>query len=446
MSAKDAGELLRLTREERNLEIAEAAKATRIRTHYLQALEEGELGLLPSSAQVRGFLRTYAIYLGLAPEDVLDLLKPRAPQAAVPELQGASPVTAGEPIVETTVEPTPAPEPAVGVRAAFASVGAQLRQRRESLELTLPEVEQSTFIPEHYLRRLESGDFNSFPSPTQARGMLSNYADFLGLESDALLTEYASALQTRFEAKQPSKPQRAERERPKLVFRLPPWISSLVSRDVIFGGVAGLVLLLFVAWSIGRISAAVANQEPEPTAPPLTGLLLSTPQPTVGSPTAASPAGSINLLEQQTPTPGLLGEATIEAGAFGNIALRVISLQRNWMRVTVDGQIQFEGRTLPGQSYPFNATGQIVLFTGNAAGLRAFLNEQDLGILGIYGEVITIVFTQSGAATPTLSPTPTIDPGILTATANSALTPSATPSATATPSPQPTEAPDDGNG
>jgi hypothetical protein len=258
--------------------------------------------------------------------------------------------------------------------------------------------------------------------------------------------EYAGALQTRFEAKQPPKPQRPEREKPKLVLRLPPWISSLVSRDVIFGGVAGLVLLLFVVWSIGRISAAVANQEPEPTAPPLTGLLLSTPQPTLGSPTAASSAGSINLLEQQTPTPGLLGQATIEAGAFGNIALRVISLQRNWMRVTVDGQVQFEGRTLPGQSYPFNATGQIVLFTGNAAGLRAFLNDQELGILGIYGEVITIVFTQSGAATPTLSPTPTIDPGILTATADSALTPSATPSATATPSPEPTQAPDAGGG
>jgi cytoskeleton protein RodZ len=276
--------------------------------------------------------------------------------------------------------------------------------------------------------------------------MLGNYADFLGLESEALLMEYAGSLQARFEAKQPPKPEKTERTRPKLIFRLPPWIRSLVSRDVIFGGVAGLLLLLFVVWSIGRISAAAANQEPEPTAPPLTGLLLSTPMPTAGSATVISTGGSINLLEQQTATPGLLGQATIEAGAFGNIALRVISLQRNWMRITVDGQVQFEGRTLPGQSYPFNATGQIVLFTGNAAGLRAFLNEQDLGILGIYGEVITIVFSQSGAATPTLSPTPTIDPGILTATADFALTPSATPSATATPSPEPTQTPEGGGG
>jgi cytoskeletal protein RodZ len=445
MSAKDAGELLRRTREERKLEIAEAAKATRIRTHYLQALEDGELGLLPSSAQVRGFLRTYAIYLGLEPDDVLDLLKPRVPQAAVPEQQQEAAAPA-DPVASAPVQQAAPSQPATGVSAAFAGIGAQLRQRRESLQLTLPEIEQTTFIPEHYLRRLESGDFNAFPSPTQARGMLGNYAEFLGLENEALLMEYAGALQTRFEANQPAKPVKPERERPKLVFRLPPWISSLVSRDVIFGGVAGLVLLLFVVWSIGRISAAVANEEPEPTAPPLTGLLLSTPHPTAGSATVVSSSGSLYLLEQHTPTPGLLGQATIEAGAFGNISLRLISLQRNWMRVTVDGQIQFEGRTLPGQSYPFNATGQIVLFTGNAAALRAFLNDQDLGILGIYGEVISIVFTQSGAATPTLSPTPSIDPGILTATADSALTPSATPSATATPSPEPTQAPDAGGG
>jgi hypothetical protein len=144
------------------------------------------------------------------------------------------------------------------------------------------------------------------------------------------------------------------------------------------------------------------------------------------------------LLAQQSPTPGLLGESTIQVSSFGGVSLRLISLARTWMRVTVDGQVQFEGRTLPGETYMYNAAGQILLLSGNGAALRAFLNDQDLGILGIFGEVVNITFSPEGAATPTLSPTPTIDPGILTSTANAALTPSATATPSVTPSPQPT--------
>lgn len=419
MSAQEVGQKLKQTREARGIELSEAARATRIRSHYLRALEEGDFGALPSPAQVRGFLRTYAQYLELDVQELFALLQP-----------AASPT----PPQEQPSLPSEAPPD------VFAAIGATLRQRRESLQLTLPEIEQSTRIPEHYVQRLERGEFDSFPSPTQARGMLGNYADFLGLESEALLLQYAEGLQQRFQAKQAAKPTKPKRQEPKLVFRMPPWLAPLLSRDILFGAVAGLLLLIFVAWSIGRIAAARASQGPEPTAPPLTNLLLATQAPDASQTVLAATPGSINLLAQQSPTPGLLGESTIQVSSFGGVSLRLISLARTWMRVTVDGQVQFEGRTLPGQTYTYNAAGQILLLSGNGAALRAFLNEQDLGILGIYGEVVNITFSPEGAATPTLSPTPTIDPGILTATANAALTPSATPS------PPPTATVDSGAG
>lgn len=425
MSSEDVGQKLRQAREGRGLELAEAAKATRIRSHYLRALEEGDFGVLPSPAQVRGFLRAYAEYLELDSKQLFEMLKP--PKPGTPEQ--AQPVSRIRP--EQTKDQ---------VQAAFASIGAELHKSRESLQLSYEEIESSTHLPAHYLDRLEHGDFDKFPSPSQARGMLGSYAEFLGLESEKLLARYADAVQLRFLARQVAKPAKPKRERPKLIFRMPEWLAPLLSRDIVFGGIAGLFLLLFVVWSIGRIAAAAAGQTPEPTAPPLIGLLL----PSEGAPAAVTgtPVGgsgeSINLLGQETPTPGLLGEATIQAGAFGNIAVRLIATQRTWMRVNVDGRVEFEGRTLPGESYTFTATGQIVLLTGNGSALRAFLNEQDLGILGLYGQVVEVVFSAEGAATPTLSPTPTIDPGILTATAGAALTPSPTPTATATPSPQAT--------
>jgi hypothetical protein len=67
----ELGELLRGTREAKGLSIAEVAAATRIRQGFLEALEAEEFSRLPSEVALRGFLRNYALFLGLNPEDVL---------------------------------------------------------------------------------------------------------------------------------------------------------------------------------------------------------------------------------------------------------------------------------------------------------------------------------------------------------------------------------------
>lgn len=436
MTPQTVGRALSAQREQRGITLERASEATHIRKHYLQALEEGNFGALPSAAQVRGFLRAYASYLELDPDAVLGLLQqPAAPQPPVAETQADPSLISPDEAEEPPADEVRLPEPAATAPASeFAAIGAQLRARREQTELTLDEVEQNTHIPAHYLKRLEQGDFESFPSPTQARGMLGNYAEFLGLESETLLLEYATALQARFqqraaEAKAKAKPKAERPSLPPLRFRLPAWAQPLLTRDIAFGALAGIILLVFITFSIGRVLDARASQNIEPTAPPLGSLALptSTPDPASGG------SESINLLGSPTPTATavLLGATTIEAGTSGNINLRLLSLQRVWMRVTADGQVQFEGRTTPGQNYSFGANGQILLLTGNGAGLRAFLNEQDMGIVGLFGEVVSVIFNAQGAATPTPSPTPTTDPAVLTATAE------ATPSPQASSTPEP---------
>jgi hypothetical protein len=61
----EIGGSLREARLKRNLSPADVQKAIRIRDRYLQALEEERWELLPGDAYVKGFLRTYADYLGL---------------------------------------------------------------------------------------------------------------------------------------------------------------------------------------------------------------------------------------------------------------------------------------------------------------------------------------------------------------------------------------------
>src|SRR5215208_3299318 len=61
----EIGNSLREARLRRRVDFGEAEQATKIRGKYLRALEDEEFGLLPSQTYVKGFLRTYADYLGL---------------------------------------------------------------------------------------------------------------------------------------------------------------------------------------------------------------------------------------------------------------------------------------------------------------------------------------------------------------------------------------------
>src|SRR3954464_3109210 len=54
------------------IDIAEVESATKIRAKYLRALENEEFALLPGNTFVKTFLRTYAEYLGLDPQLLLE--------------------------------------------------------------------------------------------------------------------------------------------------------------------------------------------------------------------------------------------------------------------------------------------------------------------------------------------------------------------------------------
>ncbi len=67
------GEKLKQVRERANVSLSEIAKNTKIRKFYLEMLEEGYFDRLPPDVYVRGFLNSYAEYLGIEPLDVMKL-------------------------------------------------------------------------------------------------------------------------------------------------------------------------------------------------------------------------------------------------------------------------------------------------------------------------------------------------------------------------------------
>src|SRR5436190_2412603 len=61
----EIGSSLREARLRQGLDFPEIEQSTKIRGKYLRALEEQQFDLLPAQTYVKGFLRTYAEYLGL---------------------------------------------------------------------------------------------------------------------------------------------------------------------------------------------------------------------------------------------------------------------------------------------------------------------------------------------------------------------------------------------
>ena len=65
------GDALREQRERKGVTMQQAAEDTRIREKFLQAIESGDYQSLPGTVYTKGFLRNYAQYLGLQPEEML---------------------------------------------------------------------------------------------------------------------------------------------------------------------------------------------------------------------------------------------------------------------------------------------------------------------------------------------------------------------------------------
>jgi len=107
------------------------------------------------------------------------------------------------------------------------------------------------------------------------------------------------------------------------------------------------------------------------------------------------------------------------------------------VRVISDGREVFNGRVVPGTAYPFTGYTKILLTAGSASGIQVFYNQQDMGVLGMSGEVLELEFTSKGfvTSTPMFTPSPTAtQPPTLTQRATA--TPTATmplPTTTITP-------------
>ena len=387
------GKILQAAREDRQLTLEQVAAATHIRLHYLQAMEAGDFESLPSRVQMKGFLRSYASQLGLDEAVLLEMLE-RGPDANI-DIPTLEPAPESPKRDSSSYEQDP--------DSRFVQVGQNLSEQRELLGLSLEDVERHTHLRIRYLRALEAGDLDGLPSPVQGRGMLKNYADFLGLDTDPLMLTFADGLQAGLTQRrpetipdQPPSPKQEPRRR-----RFP-------NRDIFIGVFVVLFLLAFGVW--GGLQIAEMRSAPTeviPTPPSIAEVLLPTPTATLQPAPTATVLAAIDAEAIITPDQPNPEAAVTPIALIGPVRVQIVVRERAYMRIVVDEEVEFDGRVLTGSVYAFAAQELIEIVTGSGSALQVSHNEQDIGVLGTYGEAVNFVITIDGVQTPTPTITPT---------------------------------------
>ena len=289
-------------------------------------------------------------------------------------------------------------------------IGSELSDRRTLLALSLEDCESQTLIRSIYLSSMESGNFEQLPSLIQARGMLNNYASFLDLDVDTIMLKFATALQLLSQKKN----RRGEDQKHKPTKKAGR-LKKFFTPDLFIGifvivGIAGIII--YSAITITAYRRSVTETTPDLGISLLDQYMDTTRTPEFLPTVSATPDRLDDIITNPYAaivTPEEEEEETDLTTSSQPVQLFITANQRALMTVLSDGKEVFSGRTLPNNTYPFDAENLIELTISNADAISIVYNQQNLGRPGKLGEVMTIDFSPFMAATPTpqFSPTPT---------------------------------------
>lgn len=241
------------------------------------------------------------------------------------------------------------------------TVGEILRTEREKKGLSIKDIEAGTSIRALYITAIEEDNYGVVPGEVYLKGFIRNYATYLGLDSQQVITVYKQSqapVSPTVEEVTPEpavSPKEAPQESRPATKRSP---------------VLGLVALLVVALAGGSAWWFLSGDSTPKTEPPKPQTVVTTPAP--AAPTSPAPAAAVNT----TPV-------TISAKFNENC----------WIAVSADGKEVYQGTAKLGEILTWQAQQNITIKAGNAGGIDVTHNGQALGKLGEKGEVIVKTFT-----------------------------------------------------
>jgi cytoskeleton protein RodZ len=281
------------------------------------------------------------------------------------------------------------------------SIGAYLRQVRQEQGLSLDAVANQIFIRPVLLNALETGNDAELPEPVFVQGFIRRYADALGLDGQALSSEFSVTpvdvlptpeLLEQADTNGVVEPETRHSIRVLEKAEAPAAVSPLPSKSPI-PWIVGLGALL-LALGLGIWAIAGRDQTPSTVDEPVDELPsdeLSSDE--LPSDEAASLESDLAPESVEEGEPATLAPS-LEAPVVVDISLR----ERSWLSVTADGETVFEGTSEEGFEETWTAEDTLVLTTGNAGGVELAVNGDEAVVIGETGDVKTLTITPDSDA------------------------------------------------
>jgi cytoskeleton protein RodZ len=333
---KELGQFLKSKREEKKIPLEEVAVSTKISIKVLQALEEGNVDKLPAKPFIRGFVQSYARYLGLDVKDVLERFQdsmgstnPKAP-ISIPQTENLEKNLPGSGRQIITVV-------SIIIVIIVIVVVQRILSKREN-ELHKGEVHAITG--------------NDSP-----------------LKISPSLPESPSPVNS------PSSVAEVSASPPLQITSSPSAAASPVTTPLI------------ATPSPASMPSPTPTPAPTPTPKPN-----PTPTPTPTSTPTPTPTPSPTPTPKTTPTPKPTPTATPAEVVQVPQEVIVEALDRVTLKVTIDSKAAEEVTLNADQIQTFRAKGSLKLFTPNGGAISIIHNGFDMGVPGNLGQPKTMAF------------------------------------------------------
>ena len=256
----------------------------------------------------------------------------------------------------------------------MSALGEEFRSAREARSLSLSDVAERLHIRSVYLAAIEDEDWHVIGAPVYVRGFMRTYARFLGLDPEAAVARFSSAVPAGTPAATAPRPAAAAASEKRSVNRSSPSIAAVLSI------VVAVLVVAFVGYEFFQYKAGT------PGAAPLADSS-SAPTAAVAAAAAPIPADSAAIAPAASPAPA--------AASAAKRGLAVRLTETSWLRVTVDGKVVLEGTLPAGAAKSFS--GKVAdVRVGNAGGVRIAVNGRTMGPLGGSGDVVERRYVLTG--------------------------------------------------
>ncbi len=341
MSLKELGIALRESREAKGLDIEDAAIRIKVSARVLRAIEEGDQSGLPHAVYARGFIKSYALLLGVDNDLVMRAVDETYPFEVPEDLLPATAIVHPKPSVSVSLSPLVL---ALAALVLLVALGGGWYYRQQSArEADMPKVAQPA---------------QSAQPAVQPQSVDAPPADVA-----------------------PDQPVPVQEAAPA-----PAAVPAVNATTPVVNATLPMVNATVPATQPARNATAAATATAPAQTPAAAPAAVAAP---VAAPTATSgPQGGV--FDSEAAASGADTDSAVLAGGTHRIV--VIALADCWVHSSADDSDVRQFSLHKGQTFALTFSKRLTLKLGNAGGVRIRYNGQEQPAAGDSGQVRTLVF------------------------------------------------------